>query len=237
MQYSFLLISNDTIFLNSIAKLFEHFQNYFCSGLLVSGSEAEILETICIKKPNLVIFQNLKDKDKGLSFSSINEMHQFLDVMPYFIVISDEREDAIEAIQNGISDFWITPLQISTLGKSLFRFEKLYTPRVPQNICIKSYSDYHFINLMDIIYLKADNNTTDIFLRNNNIITAYKTLKHFEITLPFYFSRIHKSHIVNVHHVSRIHFSKSKCYLNFNQVLPFTSNYRENIDLILNNIR
>jgi len=234
MQYSFLLIVDNTNLSNSIVKLFEYFQNYYCCGIINYNNEAEALETICNNKPNLVIFHITKDK--SLFFNTIREMHQYFDVMPYFIVISDDTHDALEAIQSGISDFWTLPLQINTLGKSLFRFEKLYTPRIPQNICIKSYSDYHIVNLMDIVYLKADNNTTDIFMRNDKIVTAYKTLRHFENTLPFYFSRIHKSYIVNVNHISRIHFSKSKCYLNYNHILPFSANYRDNIDLILTNI-
>lgn len=102
-----------------------------------------------------------------------------------------------------------------------------------KSICIKSYSDYRFLNYSDIVYLKADNNTTDFKLINGSIVTAYKTLKYFETSLPPYFIRIHKSYIVNIYFISRIHFSKSKCYLNFNEELPFSNNYRNSVEHIL----
>ena len=183
MQYSFLLISNDTNFSNSILKLFGHFQNYFCCGTVTNENENEVVEKISNCKPDLILIHYVKSK--GISFKTLNEMHQYFDIVPYFIVISDDTADALEAIQSGVSDFWLPTLPLHILGKSLFKFEKLYTPRIPQNICIKSYSDYHFVNLMDIVYLKADNNTTDIFMANNKVVAAYKTLKHYETILPF----------------------------------------------------
>lgn len=183
-------------------------------------------------KPQLVFI--IKNKaDTNISLQLIGEAHSYLPFTPYFIVISDTDTYAFEAIQNEISDYLLNT-DIHTLGLSLAKFEKKTSDLVPKTICIKSYSDYHFIKFIDIIYLKADNNTTDFKLLDNKTITAYKTLKYFEETLPYNFVRIHKSYVVNIHHVSRIHFSKNKCYLNFNEQLPFSNTYREKIEHILN---
>ena len=107
----------------------------------------------------------------------------------------------------------------------------------PLTICVKSYGDYRFISADDICYLQADNNSTDIHLNNGEMITAFKTLKHFENVLQSPFVRIHNSYIVNIDYVSRIHTGNSVCYIkNTTTKLPFSKSYKENIDSILNSI-
>lgn len=107
----------------------------------------------------------------------------------------------------------------------------------PLVICVKSYGDYRFIEANDICYLQADNNSTDIHLNNGEMITAFKTLKHFENVLASPFVRIHNSYIVNIDYVSRIHTGNAVCYIkNTTTKLPFSKSYKENVDAILNNI-
>lgn len=107
----------------------------------------------------------------------------------------------------------------------------------PLIICVKSYGDYRFIDAKDICYLQADNNSTDIHLYNGEMITAFKTLKHFEGVLTTPFVRIHNSYIVNIDFVSRIHTGNSVCYIkNTTTKLPFSKSYKENVDSIINSI-
>lgn len=107
----------------------------------------------------------------------------------------------------------------------------------PLIICVKSYGDYRFIEAKDICYLQADNNSTDIHLFNGEMITAFKTLKHFENVLSSPFVRIHNSYIVNIDYVSRIHTGNSVCYIkNTTTKLPFSKSYKENVDAIISSI-
>lgn len=105
-------------------------------------------------------------------------------------------------------------------------------------ICVKSYGDYRYIDSTDILYFEADNNSTDIHLNNGEMITAFKTLKHFETVLPpTQFLRIHNSYIINVNQVSRIHTGNTVCYIkNSTTKLPFSKSYKENVDLIISRI-
>ena len=105
-------------------------------------------------------------------------------------------------------------------------------------ICVKSYGDYRYIDSDDVLYLEADNNSTDIHLTNGEMITAFKTLKHFENTLPnSQFLRIHNSYMININQVSRIHTGNTVCYLkNSATKIPFSKSYKENIDLIITRI-
>ncbi|MFN3752659.1 LytR/AlgR family response regulator transcription factor [Flavobacterium sp.] len=105
-------------------------------------------------------------------------------------------------------------------------------------ICVKSYGDYRYIDSNDILYFEADNNSTDIHLNNGEMITAFKTLKHFETVLPqTQFLRIHNSYIINVDQVSRIHTGNTVCYIkNSTTKLPFSKSYKDNVDLIITRI-
>lgn len=138
-----------------------------------------------------------------------------------------EAEHVSEAISDEVPD--VNQLEV----RDAIPVEK----EKPLVICVKSYGDYRFINADDIAYLKADNNSTDIHLNNGEMITAFKTLKHFENVLKSPFVRIHNSYIVNIDYVSRIHTGNSVCYLKNSGIkLPFSKSYKENIDSILQNI-
>ncbi|MGV1012929.1 MAG: LytR/AlgR family response regulator transcription factor [Flavobacterium sp.] len=235
MRFSFIIIYDNDESAKEILGLLENFSNYFCVGIIKDNQNA--INLIIKLKPQLVFFSiPTKTNESSFTPKNIEDLFLYADSIPYCIAISKTENKVLEAIQSGVSDYLVEPISLNTIGKSIFKFEKRTPPNTVNTICIKSYSDYQFVALQDIMYLKADNNTTDIKLHNGKIINAYKTLKHFENTLPFYFLRIHKSYIVNIHYVSRIHFSKSKCYMNYNEIVPFSINYRDNIDAIVRKI-
>lgn len=104
----------------------------------------------------------------------------------------------------------------------------------PLIICIKSYGYYRYINSNDICYLQADNNSTDIYLNTGEVVTAFKTLKHFEGVLSAPFARIHNSYIINRNYISRIHTGNSLCYIKNTTVkIPFSKSYKGNIEGII----
>ena len=235
MQFSFTIISDNDQTTKQTLDLFENFLNYFCAGI-AKDTQSGVNQIIKLKPQLVIIKIPTKINERNMLLETIAELFQYIETIPYFIGMADSADSALTALQSGFSDYIVNSLSLHQLGKSLFTFEHSTPPNLVSNICIKSYSDYQFVNLQDIVYLKADNNTTDIKLQNNKIVNAYKTLKHFENLLPFYFLRIHKSYIVNINHVSRIHYSKSKCYLNYNEILPFSLNYRYNVDVIIRKI-
>ena len=68
-------------------------------------------------------------------------------------------------------------------------------------ITIPQQDGFQVLNVSDIIYCKADDNYTEIYLENKRIVVS-KTLKYFEDALSdFTFARIHKSYLVNVNEV------------------------------------
>lgn len=209
---------------------FESFEDFICIGYCKSNKSA--VDTILEKRPQVVFF-NVSDE---IPFSIIYEFGHYLDIMPYIIVVNKEKSNAYSALKYGASDYLMFPIQIEELRKSLLKVTKLIEIE-NKKICIRSNGDHHFMLFEDIVYMKADNNTTDFYLQNGSVVPGFKTMKFYESQLPFYFFRIHNSYIVNINFISRINIGKLDCYLLNNTVkIPFSRTYKNQVELIINQI-
>jgi len=272
VQYSFVVVGNDEGNTKETLKWLDEFPEFYCVGTAVTNSDA--INEILVTQPQLV-FLNIDITGKSdFPFIVITQLYQYINVLPYFIVLADTQEFAFEAIKHGVFDYLHKPLTNAAFIKCLYRFKKqvlwpqfddkhtvknishledsdlrvneaelerttaeVQKSEVDIQICIKSYGDYQFIPLKDVVYLQADNNTTDFYLQNGKKLTAYKTLKHYENNLPSFFYRVHNSYIVNSSYVSRINTGKSLCYLDNNEVsVSFSKTFKENIDTIIRKI-
>lgn len=226
MPYTYLIVDNGKYTVD-IEILMKKKQNFLCLGIVPEKKASEAINQLA---PHLVLTAVTQG---DFSLDTIREMYQYTERMPYIIAVSDQDSFALKAIQSGVSDYILAPFTFHDIAKSLFLFEKRSFIHTTPTLCIKSYSDYSFVSLEEIAFLKADNNTTDLIMSDKKTITAYKPLKHFEDMLPLNFLRIHKSYIVNIRHVSRIHLSKARCYLNDNMIIPFSDSYRSQVEALV----
>ncbi|RRQ49385.1 DNA-binding response regulator [Maribacter algicola] len=75
------------------------------------------------------------------------------------------------------------------------------TKSIQGKLTLPQQDGFQVLNVEEILYCKADDNYTEIYLENKKILVS-KTLKYFEDALvEFYFARIHKSYLVNVNEV------------------------------------
>ena len=149
--------------------------------------------------------------------------------------VSERREVATSLLQEELTPAEVVQEKTEPASKIVLKTEVI--KEKPLIICVKSYGDYRYIDAKDIAYLQADNNSTDIHLNSGEMITAFKTLKHFEGVMSYPFVRIHNSYIVNIDYVSRIHTGNSVCHIkNTTTKLPFSKSYKENIDAIIGTI-
>jgi len=156
--------------------------------------------------------------------------------MPHFVALSSSKENAFDAFAYGFSDYILKPLSELSIRKSFLKGQKCIVRKRNETICLKSNKDYQYLDIAEILYLKADNNTTDFFMADGRVVGAYKTLKVFEDQLPPMFIRIHKSYIINKNCISRIHFGKSICVLNNEHKIPFTKTFKINMENIQNDL-
>jgi DNA-binding LytR/AlgR family response regulator len=234
MQFSYVII-DDSDLMESTIEAIKEFDDFMCIAICKTRKEG--IDKILKYKPNIVFLSIntvINITSESITFSLLSELHEFLEELPTIIVYSNTKEYAYEAYQRGVSGYLLNPIDSFELRKCLMRYQKNHKYIFNEIISIKSNGDYNFLRFNEIIYLRADNNTTDFYLKSGKIISAYKTLKHFEKLLPFYFFRIHHGYIINVSYVSRINLRKNNCYLFENDiVLPFSRTYKENIDTII----
>lgn len=211
---------------------FRSFEGYLCVSYCSDYQTA--LNSILTKKPDLIFFHFTPE----ISLSLLFELKEYIEHLPYVIGIHEEERMAYHALKHNVSDFILFPLQEIEIRKVLYKYALQQKKSTSLSLCIRSNGDYQFISLDSIVYLKADNNTTDVYLVSGKIISGFKTLKHYESQLPSSFFRIHNSYVVNLDYVTRINLSKSDCYLFENSIkLPFSRTYKEQIDLILKRLK
>jgi len=256
-KYSYIIIDDDA---ESILKTRTVAEGFSDLAFLASATNYQDgLHLVLEHRPSIIFLEiDPADLSSNLSLAFINELYRFLSLIPKIIVITAKKELAFEAIQYGVFDYILKPAQPIDLLKTILKLEKaiqeintveitneitssvLPFTETPQNIekpliiCIKSYGDYRYINAAEICYFQADNNSTDIYLNSGEMITAFKTLKHFESILSHPFIRIHNSYIINKNYISRIHNGSSVCYIkNSLKKIPFSKTYKSNVDLII----
>ena len=230
MLISYIII-DATETLTQESDRFLEFNELLCVG--VSSTYDNAIDLILEKKPQLIFFHFSNE----IPLHLLLNIQQYLEKLPYVIALNDTDAHAYKALKHGVMDYVLMPFLESELRKSVLKFIKFYKDTSIEKLCIKSNGDYHFIPLDDIIYLKADNNTTDFYLQSGKVISGFKTMKFFEGQLPFYFFRVHNSYIVNIKFVTRINLGKFDCFL-FDNIhkIPFSRTYRENIDAIIKRI-
>ncbi|WP_286812605.1 MULTISPECIES: LytR/AlgR family response regulator transcription factor [unclassified Maribacter] len=228
MNYTYTIIDSDAVSNLQLHAFLDEYGDFECINTTNNPSDG--LNDILKYSPDIV-FINLNN-DYASVFLMITEIHQYMNQLPILIGIATTKNYAYDAIKNGFFDYWLQPFNEFDIRKSLMKLQKrMPKENAPATLCLKSYNDFQYLDTNDILYLKADNNTTEFFMKDGTIINAYKTLKTFENTLPKNFMRIHQSYIVNTNYVSRINFGKSICAIKkVNENIPFSKSYRGNMD-------
>lgn len=236
-KYKYIIIDSQIEDIGNLNKHLLSYDNFYNVGNAKCKSEA--INLIIEEQPKLVflnteLIEGMKIEN---SFGIINELRQYLDFLPQFIAMSNSTKDSYRAIKNGVFDYLLKPFNHFEIKKTLLRFEKNQPKST--SICLKSFTEYRFLTSKDILFLKADNNTTDFFLKDGTVVTCCQTLKNFELSLPKVFVRIHKSYMVNVSYITKIHFSKFQCTVKYTKhVIPFSKRLKSTMedirDFILN---
>ncbi|MEM5566948.1 LytTR family DNA-binding domain-containing protein [Psychroserpens sp. AS72] len=186
---------------------------------------------IILKNVPQIIFINIESQTINI-LEFLYDISKYIEDKSSFVALASSKDKAFKAYQYEFSNFLLKPLSELSIRKSFLRYKKNHPNTINKTICLKSYKDYQYLNLQDILYLKADNNTTDFYMQDGRVIGAYKTLKTFENILPQSFLRIHKSFIINRDRITRINYGKSMCIVNNEFKIPFTKTFIANIDLI-----
>ena len=138
------------------------------------------------------------------------------------VFVTAYNQYAMDALNNHAAYYLMKPINIDELIKAVEYVleikekeeqisDAVLVPKingVEGKITLPQQDGFQVLNVSDILYCKADDNYTEIFLENKKIVVS-KTLKYFEEALgEFPFARIHKSFLVNVNEI--IKYKKGK---------------------------
>jgi len=188
-----------------------------CPEITVSG-EADSVENaiqfIKKEKPELVFLDIEMPKANGFQL-----LEYFAEINFEVIFVTAYDNYAIKAIRFSAADYILKPINYKDLKVAVEKVaqrikRKAENERIkelhrnilqPENprIGLPTGDRIEFVNVKDIVHCKGEGNYTHIYLERGKHLLVAKTLIEFEELLNEYsFIRTHKSHLVNLKHVS-----------------------------------
>jgi len=249
-KYTCVILDEDIKNANRTNKIITAIASLEC--IAIATNPAYAIEVIAKESPDIIFYGVSKSLQNSLfTFDTLKDLKNTIAANSVIMMIASSGDYLQDAIRHNVFDYFITPLVKKEIQHAIKRYEEqLILQQTSQQfianhnttnsnvvICLKSYGDYKYMLSKEILYLRADNNSTDIYLNNGEKISAFKTLKHFEQLLPYPFVRIHNSYIINSEHIVRIHTGKNICYIkDMNIKIPYSRSHRNNILSLLSTI-
>lgn len=195
-------------------QILKNYLQKYCPNVEVLGEAANIDDALVLIRNNDLdlVFLDV-EMPYGNAFDLLEKVG---DVNFETIFVTAYDHYAIDALNAHASYYLMKPISIDELIKAVDYVTDIKTKEnalqdevlVPKTqsingkITIPQQSGFEVLNTADILYCKADDNYTEIYLNNNKKKVVSKTLKYFEEALnDSSFARVHKSYLVNVNEV------------------------------------
>ncbi|MFD2822188.1 LytR/AlgR family response regulator transcription factor [Lacinutrix iliipiscaria] len=186
----------------------------YCPNVHILGEAANVDEAlVLIRNNNLdLVFLDV-EMPYGNAFDLLDKVG---DRTFETVFVTAYNHYAIDALNAHASYYLMKPISIDELIKAVDYVVEIKTKEdalqdevlVPKTnsvngkITIPQQDGFEVIETDNILYCKADDNYTEIYLNTNKKKLVSKTLKYFEDALLNHnFARVHKSYLINVNHV------------------------------------
>lgn len=139
---------------------------------------------------------------------------------------------AIKAFKYAAVDYLLKPFDVEELQQAIthanrvkkdqlaFTRQLLHSKSLPAQVQLHTQREIHTINLRDIIYCQSFNNYTEFHLEEGQRILTSKTLKFYaDLFDDQLFFRCHRSFLVNLDKIKKVHFKNGIIYLTNDQEL------------------
>ena len=221
---NYLILDRSPSRATEIQEVLEGLEDFRCVSII--NTPEDILPNLIQLTPELVLMH--LDNKETTFVQLVEKLNHTLGVIPKYIGFAESKERGFEAYKAGFVDVILLPFTTEKLAQALNRYRYSYQPNTLY--CIDWYHDYQYINLNDVLLLKADNYTSEFLMKDGTSLPNFKNLKNTHKDLPKNFQRIHRSWIVNSYYVYRINMHRNLLYLrHFNNPLSFTAYYKNNI--------
>lgn len=138
------------------------------------------------------------------------------------IFVTGYNDYAIDAMKVSAVDYLLKPLKIDDLKEAVARAEKRIAQKEDLSqynllkhnlgdiskqdarIAIPGHQSYDFITVNDIVRCEGEQKYTNIYLMDGSkILSSYNIGRYKEMLEPYDFFSTHKSHLINVNHISK----------------------------------
>lgn len=195
-------------------EILRNYLEKYCPNVNVLGEAANVDEALLLirnKQLDLVFLD--VEMPYGNAFDLLDKVGD-IDFETIFVTAYDHY--AIDALNAHASYYLLKPISIDNLIKAVDYVAEIKMKEealqdqilIPKTkvahgkITIPLQDGFEVLETANILYCKADDNYTEIFLNNNRKKLVSKTLKYFEEALTESgFARVHKSYLVNVNEV------------------------------------
>jgi two-component system LytT family response regulator len=186
----------------------------YCPNVNILGEAANVEEALVLIRNNDLdlVFLDV-EMPYGNAFDLLDKVG---DRTFETVFVTAYNHYAIDALNAHATYYLMKPISIDELIKAVDYVVEIKTKEdalqdevlVPKTnsvngkITIPLQDGFEVIETDNILYCKADDNYTEIFLNTNKKKLVSKTLKYFEDALLSHnFARVHKSYLINVNHV------------------------------------
>ncbi|SDV99396.1 LytR/AlgR family response regulator transcription factor [Aequorivita viscosa] len=221
------IIDNQQKTITNLHSSLIEFKQFECIGIFSCFSD---YLKVRHKYATRLIFINI-DSIAENYIQSMARLNKSVGIPPSYIGITSCSKKGFMAFKNGFLDVIFEPEHLENCREVLIRY--LENRIKPSILCVQYYYDFQFVRIENLVFMSADNYTTELYLKDGTVINSFKTLKFCHAQLPSNFQRIHKSHVINTLYVRRINYGKMKIHLRcVEQILPFSRTYVSNVDKV-----
>ena len=195
-------------------EILKNYLKKYCPNVNVLGEASNVDEALILIRNNDLdlVFLDV-EMPYGNAFDLLDKVG---DINFETIFVTAYNHYAIDALNAHASYYLMKPISIDELIKAVDYVTEIKTKEdalqdqvlIPKTnnvngkITIPQQDGFEVINTSDILYVKADDNYTEIYLNTNKKKLVSKTLKYFEDALnDTNFARVHKSYLVNVNEI------------------------------------
>ena len=207
MQLKTILVDDE----KTSREILRNYLEKYCKNISIIGEAENINQALDLTKKHQVdlVFLDV-EMPYGNGFDFIDKLEN-----PEFEIVFVTAYDhyAIDALNNHVAYYLTKPISIDNLIKAVDYITEVKnqennlqnailkpkSSKIEGKITIPTQAGFEILEIKDIIYAKADDNYTEIFLVNGQKKLVSKTLKYFDDALKNNgFARIHKSYLVNI---------------------------------------
>ncbi len=204
-QYKALIVDDERLARKEIISMLKDYENIIINGEAEDVPSA--IKAITKQKPD-VIFLDIQMPGKS-GFDLLNEIN--IDSKIIFVTAFDEY--AIRAFEINALDYLLKPISPGRLQKAIGRLDKnensnnnsLRKLKYNDRLFLSIDSQMQFLKVSSILSISSAGDYSELLTFNGKKELTQKSMKEWEARLPEnYFSRIHRSTIINMEFVERL---------------------------------